>query len=80
CLGCMHSFCYIDFSLGFSPLGRSYVFVFGGRSVSSMVLQDPVFLCPETLSLVQVEVVGCGPSSRHSHSSCGWKDGTIIST
>uniref|UniRef100_A0A803KKM8 tRNA wybutosine-synthesizing protein 4 n=1 Tax=Xenopus tropicalis TaxID=8364 RepID=A0A803KKM8_XENTR len=59
--------------------GHSYVFVFGGRSVSTLALQDSMFLCLEKMSWDQVEVSGCPPAARHSHSSCSWKGGAVIS-
>ncbi|XP_053561673.1 tRNA wybutosine-synthesizing protein 4 [Bombina bombina] len=59
--------------------GLSYVFVFGGRSLSSLALQDTMFLCPEDLQQVQVQVQGSPPSGRHSHSCCTWNEGAVLS-
>ncbi|XP_041443357.1 tRNA wybutosine-synthesizing protein 4 isoform X2 [Xenopus laevis] len=58
---------------------QPYVFVFGGRSVSTLALQDTMFLCLHKMSWEQVQVIGCTPSARHSHSSCSWKGGAVIS-
>ncbi|KAM4687228.1 tRNA wybutosine-synthesizing protein 4 [Rhinophrynus dorsalis] len=62
-----------------SGWGQSYVFVFGGRSVSLMALQDTVFLRSQDLSRIQLPVSGSTPSARHSHSSCPWNGGAVIS-
>ncbi|XP_075054587.1 tRNA wybutosine-synthesizing protein 4 [Mixophyes fleayi] len=62
-----------------SLCGTFYVFVFGGRSVGSSALQDPLFLQPEDMSWVQVPVTGEAPLGCHTHSSCGWKGGAVIS-
>ncbi|KAM4699631.1 tRNA wybutosine-synthesizing protein 4 isoform 2-T3 [Discoglossus pictus] len=59
--------------------GQSYILVFGGRSLSSLALQDTMFLHPHDLHWVQVPVLGSSPSGRHSHNSCKWKDGAVIS-
>ncbi|XP_073517319.1 tRNA wybutosine-synthesizing protein 4 isoform X3 [Phyllobates terribilis] len=62
-----------------SLCGRSYVFVFGGRSLESAALQEAVFLHTEDMSLAQVPVVGAAPSGCHSHSSCARGGGAILS-
>ncbi|KAG8545201.1 hypothetical protein GDO81_021241 [Engystomops pustulosus] len=59
--------------------GRFYVFVFGGRSIDFSALQDPVFLDIESLSWDQVSVMGVTPLGCHSHSSCEWEGGAVIS-
>lgn len=62
-----------------SLCGRFYVFVFGGRSMELPALQDAVFLHTEDMSEAQVPVLGGAPLGRHSHSSCGWGGGAVVS-
>ncbi|CAN2390948.1 Leucine carboxyl methyltransferase 2 [Pristimantis euphronides] len=62
-----------------SLCGRFYVFVFGGRSVESPALQEAAFLHTENMSWAQVPVMGSAPLACHSHSSCGWEGGAVLS-
>uniref|UniRef100_A0A8C5PEY4 tRNA wybutosine-synthesizing protein 4 n=1 Tax=Leptobrachium leishanense TaxID=445787 RepID=A0A8C5PEY4_9ANUR len=59
--------------------GQCYVFVFGGRSVSSMAMQGIMFLRSDSLSMVELPVSGSVPAGRHSHSCCGWNGGAVLS-
>ncbi|KAM4012225.1 tRNA wybutosine-synthesizing protein 4-like [Anomaloglossus baeobatrachus] len=62
-----------------SLCGGSYVFVFGGRSLESAALQEAMFLHTEDMSWAQVPVLGAAPSGCHSHSSCPWRGGAVLS-
>ncbi|XP_069825378.1 tRNA wybutosine-synthesizing protein 4 isoform X2 [Dendropsophus ebraccatus] len=62
-----------------SLCGLLYLLVFGGRWVESSALLDAAFLHTRDLSLAEVPVVGVAPTSCHSHSSCGWAGGAVIS-
>ncbi|XP_056408460.1 tRNA wybutosine-synthesizing protein 4, partial [Hyla sarda] len=62
-----------------SQSGLLYIFVFGGRSLESPALQEAAFLHTEDMSTAQVTVVGVAPSGCHSHSSCGWAGGAVVS-
>ncbi|XP_044142528.1 tRNA wybutosine-synthesizing protein 4 [Bufo gargarizans] len=62
-----------------SLYGRFYVFVFGGRCLESPALQEAMFIHTEDMTMAQVPVEGVAPLGCHSHSSCGWKGGAVLS-
>ncbi|XP_067891858.1 tRNA wybutosine-synthesizing protein 4 isoform X2 [Heterodontus francisci] len=58
--------------------GQRYLFIYGGRSPSELVLNDWHFLNLEDYSWADIPVNGPTPESRHSHSACMWKGGVVI--
>ncbi|XP_043916618.1 tRNA wybutosine-synthesizing protein 4 [Protopterus annectens] len=57
---------------------RKYLFVYGGRSSSEMVLTDCHFLDLDNFTWVQIPVEGPYPEGRHSHTATCWNDSIIV--
>ncbi|XP_029446751.1 tRNA wybutosine-synthesizing protein 4 [Rhinatrema bivittatum] len=58
--------------------GQKYLFIYGGRSVTELALEDWGFLHSEKLCWEKIPVEGSIPEGRHSHSACSWKGGAVI--
>ncbi|XP_007898284.2 tRNA wybutosine-synthesizing protein 4 [Callorhinchus milii] len=58
--------------------GQRYLFVYGGRSPTELVLGDCCFLNLEDYSWTDIPIDGPIPEGRHSHSACTWNTGVLI--
>ncbi|XP_068602852.1 tRNA wybutosine-synthesizing protein 4 [Brachionichthys hirsutus] len=58
--------------------GKYFLFVFGGKNESEMVLGDGCFLCLVQHHWTEIPVDGAAPEARHSHSACSYKGGAVV--
>ncbi|XP_077472563.1 tRNA wybutosine-synthesizing protein 4 [Stigmatopora argus] len=61
-----------------SHKGKDFLFVFGGKNVSEVVLGDGYFLDLDMQHWTEMAVEGEGPEARHSHSACSYKGGLVL--
>ncbi|XP_070693954.1 tRNA wybutosine-synthesizing protein 4 [Pempheris klunzingeri] len=58
--------------------GKDFLFVFGGKNESEVVLGGGYFLCVEQQHWTEVPVEGAAPEARHSHSACSHQGGVVV--
>ncbi|XP_076603828.1 tRNA wybutosine-synthesizing protein 4 [Chaetodon auriga] len=58
--------------------GKDFLFVFGGKNESEVVLGDGYFLCQDQQHWTEIPVEGAAPEARHSHSACSYQGGVVV--
>nr|XP_046259052.1 tRNA wybutosine-synthesizing protein 4 [Scatophagus argus] len=58
--------------------GKDFLFVFGGKNESEVVLGDCHFLCQDQQHWTEIPVEGAAPEARHSHSACSYQSGVVV--
>ncbi|KAM9850756.1 tRNA wybutosine-synthesizing protein 4 [Aulostomus maculatus] len=61
-----------------SHKGEDFLFVFGGKNESEVVLGDGYFLSVDQQHWTEIPVEGVTPEARHSHSACSYQAGVVV--